>query len=135
MEKVEYRGQIAQLIEKKLLFVDEVNPENAGQHRADYFSVIFPIYKVKDKTQTLANCFCCNNYKFIFLNKRSQGTGPFTSHRCYKAYLAKLEKAENEAEQAKKIADEATAKANAVVKAVENLRSPQSAKRDIDPLR
>lgn len=121
-DKKKYRKQIGDLIEDAKLFVAPVQAHNRGQHRADVYNVIFPIYTSDELTETLANCFACSKCKQIFLHLRTKGTAPFSSHKCYKSYAETLKKAEVLAEEASKIADEAAAKAKLAEKTVEVLR-------------
>lgn len=110
-KKIKYRGQIQKHIKDKELFVAPVQSTRSGQYRSAAYRIIYPIYKSDRLTETLANCFSCSKCNHIFLHLPKNGTGPFTSHKCFKDYNAALQKAELEAAQAEKAVADAKKKA------------------------
>lgn len=127
MKKNKYRAQIKQHMKDKELFVAPVQSSVSGQYRSGAYKIIHPIYRSNRLTDTLANCFSCSKCDHIFFNLPGNGTGPFTSHKCYKDYITALKKAEIEAAQAEKTAAEATNKAKTAKKSVEALQKMSSA--------
>lgn len=125
-DKQTYRKEIQELIEDARLFVAPVQAHNRGQHRAEVYNVIYPIYKSDQYKETVPNCVACKNCKHIFLHLRTKGTAPFTSHKCFKSHAETLKRAEISAKEADKVANEATAKAESAKKTFENLRKTTS---------
>lgn len=121
-DKKTYRKEIQDLIDEASLFVAPVQAHNRGQHRAEVYNVIYPLYKSDQFKKTVPNCFACKICKQIFLHLRTKGTAPFTSHKCYKSHNETLKKAEILAKEADKVANEAAAKAESAKKTFENLR-------------
>lgn len=100
-KKQKYRQAILDLIEDEDLFVAPVQPSISGQFRSNAYKVIYPIYKSSVRftnrpilKETLANCFSCSVCDKIFLLMPRNGTGPLTSHLCFKKWLATVKKAE-----------------------------------------
>lgn len=122
-EKKQYRHEIQQLIDDEKLFVAPAQPYNRGLHRSDVYSIIHPIYKSNECTETVANCFACSKCFQIFLHLRTNGTAPFKLHKCFKAHAETLKTAEILAGVATQKAEEAKADAMMANKAVENIRS------------
>lgn len=129
-KKGKYRKEIRKLIDERQLFVGPVQSHNRGNHRADVYNVVHPIYRTNQFTESLANCFACSKCDHIFLHLRSNGTGPFSSHSCYKVYMEKVKDAEKTASMAKEIAAEAALKAKSAKKQVEQLRNLSSSSSD-----
>lgn len=121
-KKIKYKAAITQHIHDNELFVAPVEPAIKGQYRSDAYKIIHPIYKSKNLKETLANCFACSKCDQIFLHLPRNGTGPFTSHKCYKEYDTALKKAQVEAAQAKQAAVEASNKAKLAKRSAENLQ-------------
>lgn len=122
-KKMKYKASIKQYIHDNELFVAPVKPNIKGQHRADAYKIIHPIYKSKNLEESLANCFACSKCDQIFLHLPRNGTAPFTSHRCYKEYDTALKKAQIEAAQAKQSAVEASDKAKLAKRSAEKLQN------------
>lgn len=122
-EKKQYRQKIQQLIDDEKLFVAAVKPHNRGLHRSDVYSIIHPIYKSVECTETVANCFACSKCFQIFLHLRTNGTAPFKLHKCFKVYAETLKTAKILAGVATQKAEEAKADAITANIAVETIRS------------
>lgn len=120
-KKNKYKIQLKRHIDEKELFVAPVQPTIKGQYRSAAYQIIHPIYKSSMLTETLANCFVCSKCDHIFLHLPRNGTGPFTSHKCYKEYDTALKKAQVEAAQAKQAAAEASNKAKMAKRSVGKL--------------
>lgn len=120
-KKEKYRREIQKQIDYDELFVASVQPAIAAQHRSIAYKDIYPIYKSAELKETLANCFACSKCKQIFLHLPKNGTGPFTSHKCFKQYHATLKQAEADAAVAKKEAAKAKFRSEAAKKSVKKL--------------
>lgn len=123
--KKKYRNEIQEMVNNEKLFVAPVQPHIRGLHRSDVYSMIHPIYTSETLEETLGNCFQCSKCAHIFLHLRTNGTGPFNSHKCYKAHLEAIKKAEIMANMADKKAEKAAADAISAKEAVQNMRSQQ----------
>lgn len=121
-KKDKYRHAIQKYIEEEKLFVAPVQPHISGQHRSDAYKIIHPIYKSAELKDTLANCFACSKCDQIFLHLPSNGTAPFTSHKCFKVYHTAIQQAVAEAIIADKTAVEAKSKAKAAKNRSKNFR-------------
>lgn len=129
-KKEKYRKEIRTLIDERQLFVGPVQSHNRGNHRADVYNIVHPIYRTNQLTESLANCFACSKCVHIFLHLRSNGTSPFSSHSCYKDYIEKLKDAEKAASMTKQTAAEAVLKAKTAKKQVDQLRNLSSSSSD-----